>query len=218
LKGKLKLIGGKSLESPKGLCARPTTSKVREAVINILQTELKNSHWLDICSGSGVMGCEAIQRGASRIVCIEFNKKIAAICRKNLISTAADSLESSHLEVICNEARKVLKEGCKKYSTKFIKKYSHIDPRFDSVYIDPPYEANLYKTILQNLLLGQWIKRDALVICECSKKLIPEIPLQWDIKEQRKYGSICLLFLTPNLALNSHADIDSRLQQISLEW
>ena len=55
----LRLSNGQKLHSPEGLEARPTTGLVRQAVMNILAADLGDCRWLDLCSGSGAMACEA---------------------------------------------------------------------------------------------------------------------------------------------------------------
>ncbi|MFM7362202.1 MAG: RsmD family RNA methyltransferase, partial [Cyanobium sp.] len=54
----LRLSGGRRLQSPPGSLARPTSSRVRLAVINLLGARLAGCRWLDLCSGSGAMACE----------------------------------------------------------------------------------------------------------------------------------------------------------------
>ena len=56
----LRLSNGQKLHSPEGLEARPTTSLVRQAVMNILAADLAQSRWLDLCSGSGAMACDCL--------------------------------------------------------------------------------------------------------------------------------------------------------------
>ena len=82
MKGKLKLLSGKRIESPLTLKTRPTSSKVREALINILGDKLKGSSWLDLCSGSGAMACEVIQKGVVRVLAIEKQRETAKTCKK----------------------------------------------------------------------------------------------------------------------------------------
>ena len=48
--------------------------------MNMLASELQDASWLDLCSGSGVMGCEAIERGVSRVWAVEKDPKTASIC------------------------------------------------------------------------------------------------------------------------------------------
>ena len=64
-------MSGKRIESPLSQKTRPTSSKVREALINILGNKLREASWLDLCSGSGAMACEALQNGAKRVLAIE---------------------------------------------------------------------------------------------------------------------------------------------------
>ena len=79
MKGNLKLISGTRIRSPFTSKTRPTTSRVREALINILGKSLKGASWLDLCSGSGVMACEALLQGVKRILAIEHQKKNSAL-------------------------------------------------------------------------------------------------------------------------------------------
>ena len=67
----LRLSGGRRLQSPPGSAARPTAARVRLAVMNLLAAEIPGCRWLDLCSGSGVMACEALRRGASEVVAVE---------------------------------------------------------------------------------------------------------------------------------------------------
>ena len=80
LTGKLRLTGGLRLISPKGQLARPTTGLVREALMNILRERLKDSNWLDLFSGSGIISCEAIEKGAKTVLAVELNRKIFKTC------------------------------------------------------------------------------------------------------------------------------------------
>ena len=113
MKGKLKLISGKRIESPFSKTTRPTTSKVREAIINILWNKLEEASWLDLCSGSGVMACEALQKGAKRILAIEKQRETAKICKKNLIDVSKTLNHQFHIQVICKEMISFLKKGQK---------------------------------------------------------------------------------------------------------
>ena len=88
--GQLRLIGGRKLLSPRGSGTRPTTSRVREAIMNVLSPHLMGSSWLDLCSGSGVMGCEALQRGAQRVVAVEKDSQSAQISKLNLKTVQKD--------------------------------------------------------------------------------------------------------------------------------
>ena len=209
MKGKLKLISGKRIESPSTQKTRPTTSKVREALINILGKELEEASWLDLCSGSGVMACEALLKGVKRILAIEKQRGSAKICKTNIIEVSKTVNHSFHVEVICNELIFFLKKGPKNKKIEFIKDFPRNDERFDFVFLDPPYDSELYELSQELLLSKQWIKKTSTLICECSSKSMPRIHNGWELNKEKFYGNTSLLFLTPNQALNCFDDTDS---------
>ena len=189
MKGKIRLSGGRKLLSPKGLNTRPTTARVREAVTNLIGKRIHGADWLDLFSGSGVMGCEALQNGARRVLAIEQNKKTALICKSNLMTIAADTNKHNCAQVICHEVINFLKAGCQPSD--------HPDNRFDLVYLDPPYESNIYSLVLKNLLEGNWLKEDCLVICEHSSAIALRASEPWVEQDRRIYGSSALLLVSP---------------------
>ena len=209
MKGKLKLISGQRIESPLNQDTRPTTSKVREAIINILRNKLEEASWLDLCSGSGAMACEALQKGVKSILAIENHWETAKICKKNLLDVSNTLDDSVHIQVISTDLITFLKKGPKNSKIKFTEDLSKHDPRFDYVFLDPPYESGLYELTQELLLSKQWIKESSTLICECSSKAMPRIHNGWKLSKEKLYGNTSLLFLIPNLALNCFDDTDS---------
>jgi len=209
LKGKLKLISGKRIESPLNQKTRPTSSKVREAIINILGEDLEGASWLDLCSGTGAMACEALQKGVKRILAIEKQRETAKTCKKNLIEVSNSMDNSIHVEVICNELISFLKKGPKNKKIEFTKDSQSSEKKFDFVFLDPPYESGLYELSQELLLSKQWIKESSTLICECSSKSMPRIHNGWELNKEKFYGNTSLLFLIPNQALNCFDDTDS---------
>ena len=205
----MKLISGKRIESPLSQNTRPTSSKVREAIINILGNKLKGKSWLDLCSGSGAMACEALQKGVKRVLAIEKQRETAKICKKNLIDVSNTINQSIHIEVICNELISFLKKGPKHKKIEFIKDCPSSEQEFDYVFLDPPYESQLYEISQELLLSKQWIKESSTLICECSSKSMPRIHNGWKLNKEKFYGNTSLLFLIPNQALNCFDDTDS---------
>ncbi len=210
MRGKIKLISGKRIDSPLDKKTRPTTSKVREAIINILANDLKESSWLDLCSGSGAMACEALQKGVKRILAIEKQREAAKICKKNLFDVSKTLENSFHIEVICKDIVSFLKKGPKNKTLEFIKNSPSSENRFDFIFLDPPYDSELYELSQELLLSKQWIKESTTLICECSSKSMPRIHNGWELTKEKFYGSTSILFLTPNQALNCFDDTDSK--------
>ncbi len=209
MKGKLKLISGKRIESPLSQKTRPTSSKVREALINILGARLKGASWLDLCSGSGAMACEALQKGAKKVLAIEKQRDTAKTCKKNLIDVSKTMDHSIEIEVICNELISFLKKGPKKQKIEFIKNFPNPTEKFDFIFLDPPYESGLYELSQGLLLTKQWVKESSTLICECSSKSMPRIHNGWQLTKEKFYGNTSLLFLIPNQALSYFDDTDS---------
>ncbi len=204
----MKLISGKRIESPLSQNTRPTSSKVREALINILGNKLRGASWLDLCSGSGAMACETLQKGVKRVLAIEKQRETAKICKRNLIDVSNTIDQSIHIEVICNELISFLKKGPKNQKIDFVKDYQKSE-KFDFVFLDPPYESELYEPTQELLFSKEWIKESSTLICECSSKSMPRIHNGWKLNKEKFYGSTSLIFLTPNQALNCYDDTDS---------
>ena len=201
-------MSGKRIESPLSQKTRPTSSKVREALINILGNKLRGASWLDLCSGSGAMACEALQKGVKRVLAIEKQRETAKICKKNLIDVSNTMDQSIHIEVICNELISFLKKGPKNQKIQFIKDCQNPE-KFDFVFLDPPYESEVYEITQELLLSKEWIKESTTLICECSSKSMPRIHNGWKLNKEKFYGSTSLIFLIPNQALNCFDDTDS---------
>ena len=195
----MKLISGKRIESPLSQKTRPTSSKVREALINILGNKLRGASWLDLCSGSGAMACEALQKGVKRVLAIEKQRETAKICKKNLIDVSNTMDQSIHIEVICNELISFLKKGPKNQKIQFVKDCQNPE-KFDFVFLDPPYESEVYEISQELLLSKEWIKESTTLICECSSKSMPRIHNGWKLNKEKFYGSTSLIFLIPNQA------------------
>lgn len=112
--------------------ARPTSSKVKEALFNIWQPWLIDAMWLDLCAGSGAMGAEALAKGAKGLVAIEVNPAACKMISENL----AKLFPPDRFQIIKSDAVK----GIKKLN------YS-----FDLIYFDPPYDSNLYLPVLTTI-------------------------------------------------------------------
>ncbi len=208
MKGQLKLISGQKLQSPIGLNTRPTTSLIRESLMNIVGKDFENKSLLDLFSGSGIISCEAIQRNINKVVAIESDKKIYQLCSSNISKIANNLMEPPEINVIHCDAIQWLKNGYLKQK----KNYGDVIPKngFDFIYLDPPYALGFYSTVLKHLLSGQWINKNSLVICESSLSEEIELSGEWTLKDKRCYGKNKLSFLTPSQELHFLYDIGSK--------
>ena len=168
---------GKKLISPKDKTIRPTSDRIKEALFNILQNDIFNSKFLDLFSGSGAMGIEAISRGAR-----------ATFCDQSLDSV---KLIKSNLKLI-NEFANVFNYG----AIECIRRLYEKNEKFDFIYIDPPYMSNIETEVLQTFIKYPIMNNNAKIIIEhkADKELI--IPNDYYyISDIRKYGITKLTFL-----------------------
>lgn len=181
----LRLSGGRRLQSPPGSTARPTAARVRLAVMNLLANRVPGSRWLDLCCGSGVMACEALQRGAAEVVAIERDRRIAAVARANL-ALAQRSRPAAAQEPPCwrVEGDEVLRWLARSETS-----------AFDLIYADPPYAAGLHVPIAAAVLRGGWLAPGGILVWECASDGVPELPPGWRCRDQRRYGGSTVVLL-----------------------
>ena len=87
----IRIYGNRQIKTLPGLATRPTLARVREALFNIWQGSIADCRWLDICTGSGSMGAEALCRQAASVTGIEESAKACAIIRENWEQVADES-------------------------------------------------------------------------------------------------------------------------------
>jgi 16S rRNA (guanine(966)-N(2))-methyltransferase RsmD len=173
---------GRIIEMPKGI--RPTSEKVRESLFEILKNRIKEASFLDLYSGSGAIGIEALSRGAKKVVFVDNNRNCISVLRGNLDKLGVP--ESSYDIYIkdCIDGVKTLKRsgGC-----------------FDIIFLDPPYCTGLAKNTLIGLSSCDILTPNALVIAEVFKKEgLPEESGIFKKIRSSKYGDTILEFYRSN--------------------
>ncbi|PKL74880.1 MAG: 16S rRNA (guanine(966)-N(2))-methyltransferase RsmD [Candidatus Melainabacteria bacterium HGW-Melainabacteria-1] len=178
----LKLTGGefggrtlKWLDTP---TIRPTPARVREAVFNILATELDDSIWWDLCCGSGVVGFEALSRGAAKVVFVDENRRALQLLKDNLRQYGL----IERAEVFCMDA------------VRWLKLRNTINADF--IYCDPPYASRIYRPLIETM--GALPLEPAMVtlLLEHRKGDQPWSDLAgWTETDTRHYGDTCLALL-----------------------
>lgn len=140
------------LKTPEGLDTRPTTDRIKETLFNMLQPYICECRFLDLFSGSGAIGIEALSRGADRTVFLEQKDEPVRCIKENLKNTRLeDKAELIKADVIV---------GLKQLEAK--KEY------FDIVFMDPPYNCNLEKMVLEYLSHSSLVDEDTMIIFEAS--------------------------------------------------
>lgn len=180
----MRIISGKArgtkLYTLEGKNTRPTLDRVKESLFNIIQNEIQDSLFLDLFSGSGAIGLEAVSRGAKMATLCDNSKEAIQIIKKNVLKT--------HLE-----------EKIKIYNCSFENLLkTKINEKQDIIYIDPPYETNFAYEAVKIILEQDLIKEDSTIIIETDQeeKIIKEIKkLEVEVIDIRKYGRAYLIFL-----------------------
>ena len=188
----LRLSGGRKLQSPPGDTARPTPSRVRLAVMNMLSAELPGARWLDLCCGSGVMGCEALQRGAVEVVAVDQDRRMAGTARSNLELVAAAQTPPARVTVVSQEVLRWLQQVPDSGSASNTERNA---AGFDLIYADPPYAAGLYGAIAKAVAERGWLKSTGVLLLECGSSNVPEEPPGWRLVKERRYGGSTVLML-----------------------
>ncbi len=139
------------LKTVRGLDTRPTTDKTKETLFNILQSDIPDSRFLDLFSGSGSIAIEALSRGAAHAVLVEQNPKAAECIRENLRFTKVDDrAELQKCDVLTALHRM---EGQKP---------------FDVIFMDPPYNQELERRTLEYLQHSTLADEYTVIVVEAS--------------------------------------------------
>lgn len=151
----MRVIAGKArslkLKTIDGLNTRPTTDRIKETLFNMINTYIPGAKFLDLYSGSGAIGIEALSRGASSAIFVENNKKCVDCINYNLKFT---KLQDN--AYVYNKTVQIALEELKGKG------------QFDIIFMDPPYD-NLYeKDVLSKLIEYDLVNEDTIVIVEAS--------------------------------------------------
>lgn len=140
------------LKTVKGDNTRPTTDRIKETLFNMLQNDIEGCRFLDLFSGSGAIGIEALSRGAKDAVFVENNKEAINCIKENLIFT---KLVNSGIVMSYDVMTAIsMLEGR--------------NAKFDIVFMDPPYNKEIEKEVLDRLKQSEIIDSDTMIIVEAS--------------------------------------------------
>lgn len=158
---------------------RPTTDRVKEALFGAIQFQIYGSTVLDLFSGSGALGLEAISRGAQKAYLVEKDPKAAAIIRKNVQKAGfADRAEL----MVCDYQRAIENLALK-------------GTQVDIALLDPPYEAGYYVQALTCLREKKMLAPQATVVLEHLKAQPLPLVAGYQLKKTKHYGKTSLTFL-----------------------
>jgi 16S rRNA (guanine966-N2)-methyltransferase len=172
------LVKGRKLKTVPGDTTRPVTDMVKEALFNILGSDVIESRWWDVFGGTGAIGIEALSRGATFIRFTDLNRLPIETIRENLTNCGL----SKQAEVRRADAFAMLKNPA--------------DSMFEYIYIAPPQYKEMWSEALTILDANPgWLSETGEIIVQIHPREYKDITLVNLRKyDERKYGSTLLLF------------------------
>ena len=156
---------GHRLKAPKGTPTRPATDLVRGAIFSILENITDDwEQVLDLFSGSGALGIEALSRGAGWVDFVDREPKCCAIIKENLSKTRLT--ERAHV-----------------YCSSVAKAFSFLNEEYNIILIDPPYSNPKIGNLVEQLAASELVGADTTLVVTHS----PHLPLD------SSYGSLYLV-------------------------
>lgn len=176
----LRIYGNRQLKTVPGLETRPTTGRVREALFNIWRGSITGCTWLDLCAGNGVMGAEALCRGAAAVVGIE---RSGLACR---------AIEQNWRQVAQpHQTYRVVRGDVLVWLPKLA------GQQFQHIYFDPPYQNNLYQPVLTAIARYHLLSPQGALAVEHEASTWQAIAIPGlDLYAEKSYGRTCLAFYT----------------------
>lgn len=168
--GKLRIVGGQwrgrrlPIADTPGL--RPTPDRVRETLFNWLAPVITGARCLDAFAGTGVLGLEALSRGAAEAVFVERDHRLAQTIEQNLRTLGGNG------QVSCAE-------------------FSHAAPNampFDVIFLDPPFNAGLLTPAAK--IIQPCLRPGNRVYMEYARGDAPALPAGWDILKSKQAGQV----------------------------
>ena len=168
------------LLSPPGSVSRPTLSRVRQALFNVLAPRMFASRFLDLYAGAGSVGLEAYSQGSQRVVLVESDRRILAILRQNALALDPTGQEVQVLPADAATAVRQLEAR---------------GERFEFIYLDPPYRSGVFAAWAGTADWAHLLAPHGWVICQHERR--DPLPATWAgcrLVREKAYGRTALAF------------------------
>lgn len=176
----MKIISGKykgrNIEGHNLDGTRPTMERVKESLFAIIQNYLDRAVVLDLFSGSGNLGIEALSEGASFAYLVDYNKKASDTIKRNL-----NTIGIKDAEVINLDYKKALN---------YLK-----DKKIDLIFLDPPYKTDFIEQSIKLIDQYNILSDEGLIICENDSLDKIVYPDNYEVVKDRKYGDKWVVIL-----------------------
>ena len=168
---------GAKLQSIDGLETRPTLDRIKETMFNIIPYYFDDLDILDIFSGSGALGIEALSRGARFCEFVDSNDECCKVIKENLEHTKLADKANINL----GDVFKTLLMFTNKQ-------------KFDIIFMDPPYDKGLANEAVDKILELDLLAEDGIIVCECGEheKILNE---NVEVLKEREFKKMSLFIL-----------------------
>jgi len=168
---------GRSVKAKNRFATRPTLSRVKASLFDMLGDKVRGTSWLDLYSGTGNIGLEALSRGAKRVVFVETNLTQVKIIKQNILALNFSKEDTCILKKDVLKAIEILSKK----------------EEFDIIYLAPPFLKNFCLPSLFALEKSKILKRDGIIGLEHHKKeILPEVIETLKLIKQKRYGDITI--------------------------
>lgn len=170
-----------NLVTPSGKHTRPTSDKIKETLFNIIQTQVPQSRFLDLFSGSGGIAIEALSRGAREAVLVDNDREAIRCMKENIHHTHfEDHAQVMHMDVL-----------------QALRRLDHLGRSFDIIFMDPPYRQGLEERVLSYLWNSRLLQPDTQIVVEAAMdtglSFLEQLPYQ--VERVKEYKNNCHIFL-----------------------
>ena len=174
-------LKGRRLFTPYDNRIRPTTDKVKESIFNIIVEYVEDSVVVDLFSGTGNLGLEAISRGAKRCYFGDKSRESMELTQKNI----------SYCKV---------QEKCITIIGDYDKVLQKINERVDLIFLDPPYQQGILENSLELIARRSLLSEDGIIVAEHgTEEALPDKINELIKIKERKYGKTTITIYGYNL-------------------
>lgn len=154
---------------------RPTMDRVKESLFAMIQSYLNESNVLDLFSGSGNLGIEALSEGAKSAVLVDSNFKAIKVINNNLNTIGIDNTKVLNMD--------------------YKKAIEILDEKFDIIFLDPPYKTNYIEESIKLITKYNILSDNGIIVCESDSldKIVYDDNYR-SIKD-KKYGDKYIVIL-----------------------
>lgn len=174
-KGFVRIIGGawrgRRLPVPDVKDLRPTPDRVRETLFNWLATKIVDTHCLDLFAGSGVLGFEALSRGARSVVLVDNSREVI-----KQLETQQKIFNAQSMQI---------------YQATIPQQLQKPEQPFDIVFLDPPYQSDLLLPTCHYLETQGFLSANAMIYLEAKQVITDnDLPANWTMIKSKQAGQV----------------------------